>query len=370
MSAVETVQSGPPPVERPPSGEVTGWLLEGRWFTIDVAGKVTSWSPGAAERFGWQRADIAGEPFPETLLAEPALGDSVVESLMAGGAATDAGFTGELDAVDAAGGALRAAFALVPIQLSVGYEFNALLQEISNRAGSAASLGELKSRHESVLVLIESALSGKAAESAQTEEGGRLAGALVVFRAAEGAAPGRPDNVVSIADAAGLEEARTQLDRARTELEEARVELRSVEGQLDEARREAQRSRNEVDVARQEAGDARDALALAQREVEESGRQIDDVRRTTESARTAAEEARIRTEEAQREADRLRAELNEARAALRHSVEEADAELAHARTEAEWARSEAAEHKAEAARHVAEVESLRGRLQETQRELG
>src|SRR3712207_7275544 len=60
--------------------------------------------------------------------------------------------------------ALRAAFALVPIQLSVGYEFNALLQEISNRAGSAASLAELRGRHESVLGLIESALSGKAAE--------------------------------------------------------------------------------------------------------------------------------------------------------------------------------------------------------------
>src|SRR4051794_41662227 len=105
MSAVETVQSGPPPVERPTSAEVTGWLLEGRWFTIDVAGKVTTWSPGAAERFGWQRADIAGESFPETLLAEPALGNSVVESLMAGGGAAHAGLTGGRRARGAAGDA-------------------------------------------------------------------------------------------------------------------------------------------------------------------------------------------------------------------------------------------------------------------------
>src|SRR3954466_10641770 len=324
MSAVETVHSEPP-AERPSSAEVTGWLLEGRWFTIDVAGKVTSWSPGAAERFGGQRADIAGESFPETLLAEPALGNSVVESLMAGGAATDAGFTGELDAVDADGGALRAAFALVPIQLSVGYEFNALLQEISNRAGSTASLGELKSRHESVLVLIESALSGKAAESAQTEDGGRLAGALVVFRAGETAvAPAVPDNVVSIADAAGLEEVRSQLDRSHAELEEARTELQSIEGQLEESRREAQRARNEADVARQEANDARDALALSQREAQEAQRQIDDARRSAEDALAASEASRIRAEEAQRETERLRGELREARDATRGAVSQVE----------------------------------------------
>src|SRR4051794_41978599 len=105
MSAVETVQSGPPPVERPTSAEVTGWLLEGRWFTIDVAGKGTTWSPGAAERFGWQRADIAGESFPETLLAEPAPGNSVGESLMAGGGGARAGVTRGVARRAGAGGA-------------------------------------------------------------------------------------------------------------------------------------------------------------------------------------------------------------------------------------------------------------------------
>jgi PAS domain S-box-containing protein len=360
MSALDTAQPADPAASpRPSSAEVTGWLLEGRWFTIDLEGRITAWSPAAGQRFGHERKAIAGSSFVETLVAppsRPACAQAVVTA-MDGAAADHAGFTGDVDALDAAGNPMRAAFALVPIQLSVGYEFNALLQEISSRAGNAASLGELKSRHESVLGLIESALSGKAAEAAQTEEGGRLAGALVVFRAGETAnAPAVPDNVVSIADAAGLDEVRSQLDRSHSELEDARTELQSLEGQLEESRREAQRARNEVDVARQEANDARDALALSQRETHELQRQIEEARRGSEDALAAAEAARIRTEEAQREAERLRGELREARDATRGSMAQVEGELADAR--------------AEAARHAAEVGALRERLQETQRELG
>src|SRR3954453_16861446 len=234
MSALDTAKPADPAASpRPDSAEVTGWLLEGRWFTIDLEGRITAWSPAAAQRFGYERKGIAGSPFVETLVAppsRPACGQAVATA-MDGAAADHAGFTGDLHALDASGNALRAAFALVPIQLSVGYEFNALLQEISSRSGNAASLGELKARHESVLGLIEAALSGKAAESAQTEEGGRLAGALVVFRAgAASPAPAGPKNVVSIADAAGVDEVRTQLDRAHSELEDARTELQSLEG--------------------------------------------------------------------------------------------------------------------------------------------
>src|SRR3954469_8295291 len=360
MSALDTA----PPIDptgspRPDSAEVTGWLLEGRWFTIDLEGRITAWSPAAARRFGHERKAVTGSCFVETLVApagRPACAQAVATA-MNGAAADHAGFTGDVDALDAARNTLRAAFALVPIQLSVGYEFNALLQEISSRSGDAASLGELKSRHESVLGLIESALSGKAAESAQTEEGGRLAGALVVFRAGEAsAAPAVPDNVVSIADAAGVEEVRSQLDRSHTELEEARTELRSLEGQLDESRREAQRARNEADVARQEANDARDALALSQREAQEAQRQIDDARRSADDAMAAAEASRIRSEESQRETDRLRGELREARDSTRNAVGQVEAELTEARSDA--------------ARSAAEVEALRNRLQETQRELG
>src|SRR4051794_3758532 len=236
MSALETVQNGPDPAApRPSSAEVTGWLLEGRWFTIDMEGKITAWSPAAKARFGFGRKEISGQSFVETLVARagrPACAQAVATA-MDGAAADHAGFTGDIDALDASVNGLRAAFALVPIQLSVGYEFNALLQEISSRSGDATSLGELKARHESVLGLIESALTGKAAEAAQTEEGGRLAGALVVFRAGDtaAAAPAVPDNVVSIADAAGNEELRTQLDRSHSELEEVRTELQSLEGQ-------------------------------------------------------------------------------------------------------------------------------------------
>src|SRR4051794_28999832 len=373
MSALDTAQSVDPSASpRPNSAEVTGWLLEGRWFTIGLDGQITSWSPAAAERFGHDRKGISGQSFVDTLIASssrPACHQAVATAL-SGTSGEQAGFTGDVDAVNVAGGPLRAAFALVPIQLSVGYEFNELLQEISSRSGNATSLGELKARHESVLGLIESALTGKAAESAQTEDGGRLAGALVVFRAGESAAAPAadapapmPDNVVSIADAAGNEELRSQLDRARTELEEARTEVQSLEGQLEESRREAQRARNDVDVVRQEASDARDELAISQRELEQSKRQVEDARRGVDDARTAAEESRIRAEEAQREAERLRRELREVRDDARGVAGQAEDEIAEVRADAARARGEAA-------RHAAEVETLRNRLQETQRELG
>src|SRR3954471_6080086 len=102
MSKIEPAHTPPdPPAEetaRPSATEVTGWLLEGRWFTIDPGGKITSWSPAAAERFGWQRADVTGELFVQTLLAETArpAGAAAVESALAGGGADHAGFTGEL----------------------------------------------------------------------------------------------------------------------------------------------------------------------------------------------------------------------------------------------------------------------------------
>jgi PAS domain S-box-containing protein len=376
MSALDTAHPADAPASpRPDSAEVTGWLLEGRWFTIDLEGRITAWSPAAAQRFGHERKGITGSSFVETLVAPPSRPAcaQAVATAMDGAAADLAGFTGDVDALDAAGHALRSAFALVPIQLSVGYEFNALLQEISSRSGDAASLGELKARHESVIGLIESALSGEAAQAAQTEEGGRLAGALVVFRTGDSAATPSadvPDNVVSIADAASLEEVRSQLERSHGDLEEARTELRSIEGQLEESRREAQRARNEVDVARQEANDARDALALSRREAEEAQRQIEEARRLAEDARAAAEGSRIRAEEAQRETERLRGDLREARDSARGAAGQADDELAEARADADRARGEAADALAEAARHAAEVGALRSRLQETQRELG
>src|SRR4051794_6364253 len=116
MSALDTA----PPIDpsgspRPDSAEVTGWLLEGRWFTIDLEGKITAWSPAAAQRFGYDRKTIAGESFVETLVApsgRPVCAQAVATA-MDGAAADQAGFTGDVDAV-AAGGALRAAFALVP----------------------------------------------------------------------------------------------------------------------------------------------------------------------------------------------------------------------------------------------------------------
>src|SRR2546423_2152708 len=60
------------PESRPGAEQVTSWLLEGRFFTIDPAGAITSWSPPADETFGWRRRDAVGAPFADTLLAPEA----------------------------------------------------------------------------------------------------------------------------------------------------------------------------------------------------------------------------------------------------------------------------------------------------------
>src|SRR3954467_7406856 len=327
VKAIETatpeVQPATEPGQRPDAAEVTAWLLEGRFFTVDPNGAVTVWSPIAAKTFGWRRKDIVGEPLTETLVPD-------VELPLAGGC------TGGISALNPDARSLGAEFAFVPIKLSVGYEFNSLLQEIAARSTDQDALDEMKQRHDSVLPLIESALAGVA-----TEGEDRPAGALVVFRAGAAVAEQAiADNVVSIADAAGSEEARAQLERARRDAEEARVEIRSLEGQLEEARREAQRARHEVDVARQEAGDSRDALIVAQRGVEEAKRQLEDARRQTDEVRAAAEEARIRAEESERETGSLREQLREAREGRRAIAGRTDGELSAAKErEAELERS-------------------------------
>src|SRR4051794_27982047 len=350
VKAIETappeVQPATEPGQRPDPAEVTAWLLEGRFFTVDPNGAVTVWSPIAAETFGWRRKDIVGEPLTETLTPD-------VELPLGGGC------TGGITVLNAEACSLAAEFAFVPIKLSVGYEFNSLLQEIAARSTDEDALDEMKARHDAVLALIEGALG-----SAGGEGEDRPAGALVVFRAGAAVAePAVAGNVVSIADAAGGEEARAQLERARRDAEEGRVEIRNLEGQLEEARREAQRARNEADVARQESSDLRDSLVVAQRQAEESGRQLEDSRRGTEEARAGAETARIRAEEAQRETDSLREQLREAREQARGMAGRADDELA------EIGRA-LAEAQAEAARHESEVAPLRERYQEAQRELG
>src|SRR3954469_16995711 len=355
VKAIETAtpEVGPAPAQaagRPPdAAEVTGWLLEGRFFTVDPNGAVTVWSPIAAETFGWRRKDIVGEPLTETLTPDV--------DLPLGG-----GHTGGVTALHAEARSLPAEFAFVPIMLSVGYEFNSLLQEIAARSTDQDALDEMKQRHDSVLALIESALAGVAAEGED-----RPAGALVVFRAGAAVAEQAiADNVVSIADAAGSEEARAQLERARRDAEDGRVEIRSLSGQLEEARREAQRARQEVDVARQEAADSRDALVVAQRGVEDTQRQLAEARRQVAEVGSAAEEARIRAEEAQRESNSLRDQIREARESARGMAGQANEEVAAAKERMAELERSLAEARAEAARHAAEVEPLRERYQSAQ----
>src|SRR5947209_1417764 len=138
MNAAETAPHDEPepaaPVAdaRPDLAEVTSWLLEGRFFTIDTGGRVTMWSSGAAAAFGYARRDFADAGFVEILIAQADRAEQAqrVAGLFEGDAAKAAEFTGEITALDAEGGALAAAFAFVPIPISAGYEFNELLTEV------------------------------------------------------------------------------------------------------------------------------------------------------------------------------------------------------------------------------------------------
>jgi PAS domain S-box-containing protein len=354
---------GPDTRRKPNAAELTTWLLDGRFFTVGPTGNVTSWSPRAAEAFGWGRKEILGEPLSETLAPSVALG----------------GYSGSVALTASGNRTVGAELAFVPIELGVGYEFNSLLQDIAARATDGAALAKFaKSSRETTYGLIDRAWGGAQKEAA---------GWLVAFRmgpvpagapVAAGAAAPEPaeadqpmaDNVVSIADAAGGEEARAQLERARRDTDEARVEIRSLEGQLEEARREAQRARQEVDVARQEAGDSRDALTVAERDVEETKRQLELARRQTDEVRAASEEARIRSEEAQREADSLREQLRETREGRLAMAGASDGELAAAKEREAALERALADIRAEAARHEAEVAPLRERYQAAQRDLG
>src|SRR5947208_941256 len=123
--SVKAIETAPPDVQptaaqatgQPPdAADITAWLLEGRFFTVDPNGAVTVWSPIAADTFGWRRRDIVGEPLGETLTPD-------VELPLHGG------YTGAVTALSAEARSLGAEFAFVPIKLSVGYEFSALLQE-------------------------------------------------------------------------------------------------------------------------------------------------------------------------------------------------------------------------------------------------
>src|SRR3954462_8994771 len=115
VKAIETatpdVQSTPVQAagQPPDAAEVTAWLLEGRFFTVDPNGAVTVWSPIAAETFGWRRKDIVGEPLTETLTPD-------IELPLSGGC-TRGG-----PGLNPGGRSLGAEFAFVPIKLSVGYE--------------------------------------------------------------------------------------------------------------------------------------------------------------------------------------------------------------------------------------------------------
>lgn len=326
MTAEATFEPPEPDVARgPDSSAITEWLLEGRYVTVDAGGAVSAWSEAAAEVFGWAQRDVVGASFLDALVAERdrAAKAPQFESLLCGGAAS---FTEELVAVAAGNRIVRATIAVVAIPIASGYEFNALLRELSMGRRDDESLAAVRTRHQSVLALIESALTGPG-----DKEEARLAGALVVFDAMVVEDLDDADNVVHITEA-GVVDTRRALE-----------ELRSVQGHLAESRREAQRARAEAEAARQQLGDTRDALRDAERAGGDTRRGLEQARGEAEDARAAAEAARIRAEDSTREADALRRDLVEARELARVAggkLEAAVAGAAQAREQADAARAD------------------------------
>src|SRR3954466_7902472 len=171
MPAVDAGQApdaaAKPAAQKPNAAELTTWLLEGRFFTVGPTGNVTSWSPRAADAFGWARQEILGEALSWRLAPGAALG----------------GYSGAIEARDSSGtSAIPAELAFVPIDLGVGYEFNSLLQDISARSTDAHSLAEFaKSSRGTTYGLVDGAWSRGQSEPA---------GWLPAFRA--GPAPPAP----------------------------------------------------------------------------------------------------------------------------------------------------------------------------------
>src|SRR3954464_7629785 len=112
--------------QKPNAAELTTWLLDGHFFTVGPTGNVTSWSPRAAEAFGWGRKEIVSESLNETLAPSVALG----------------GYSGSVTVNASGDRTVTAELAFVPIELAVGYEFNSLLQDISARSTDSHSLAQ------------------------------------------------------------------------------------------------------------------------------------------------------------------------------------------------------------------------------------
>jgi PAS domain S-box-containing protein len=330
--------------------EVTGWLLEGRFLTVDARGAVTLWSPLASEAFGWSRKDIVGSSFVETLVAEPDR-DAPAERLHAllAGHEDARGFSGDVEAVDQGGDRLRLAFAAVPIHVAVGYEFNGILQEIASSARSADSLAQLKARKQAVLSLIDDALRGRHAELGEAEGARRLAGALIVFRTERAAAA--PAEVTA---GRAAEQARAEAETARIRMAEAVKEAERLRGELIDARGEAvkagqlaaelaqereqaERSAAELAAARRELADARAELARRAADVEAAQARIEAMGGELATLSGEATTARAETERARAEL----AELTAGREATERDASGTRTEIAAVRAELETERAHA-----------------------------
>ena len=284
---MEQVAAGsiPPAAQLQPDGaasadghSLTDDLLAGRFFSIDVRGRVTGWNPRAEAAFGWSTRQVSGESLFDKLLASglgfgrPELDDFFTAA--AGGAGRRVGVLVQ----HKAGGQLPVELSIVPIQLAKAYELNAFLQDVSTStaSGGAAEIGRVREEHAAVIEM----MAGSIERPGRGANESRLAGALIVFHIDAGAmtlappppAPRGPD-VVAVRPAAPV------VAPAEVDADAARADAERVRAQIDDA------------LADAEASSAELGRAETDREVLRA--RVDELRAEIESVRAEADAAPV-----------------------------------------------------------------------------
>jgi PAS domain S-box-containing protein len=235
--------------------EIIKRFLRGEYLSLDVEGKVNSWTHAAEERFGWASSEMSGEelaltlPVPDVQRETRALLDPIARGEAREGAA---GKQVTLETQRRDGTRLKTEIAIVPIRRGDGYHLNLALQDIVTHRGNPVELTRMKKRHADVLRLIVAALDGDELPDPLGDDGWRpggarveerwvSAGALVIFDGspADGAAaaPDAGAEASPLASAAPAPAASSsEVDWLRSENERLRRELHAAQDEADKLR--------------------------------------------------------------------------------------------------------------------------------------
>jgi PAS domain S-box-containing protein len=363
-------------------GALLDLLLRQSFVLTDPSGSVTSWGAHATALLGVDTAAAAGRPLLEVL------GDSRREqrSELLGTEGRLQLNRIKLKASHAAHGRFACELSIVPIRLSDGYAFNAFVRELAADGPTEERAKRLRLRHPQVLEVLESTLSGKV----ELEEGERLAGAIVAFRALDPTPwlEGALDSAARPPKDADAEESATgtaadrlvQASRVLDQVEEWRGEARSALAEAASVRTELSAALERTEQLATRNQELHDQLAEVRSQAEEARLEIasamagdrvggtaaaDEVRAAADASLEALSQVREEVERVRIEAGELRSQVESARA----DAEAARAQAEHARADAEAARADLERSREEAARAHAAAERARALADEARRDL-